>query len=386
MKRKASGHVVKHGSKWYVRFYTGKKITNSKGAESYERKCVFVVDYSDQYRTPSSVENHPDFQKILRPVSDPTPEAGASGSLSFAQFIEDVYLPYVEASKRPSTSKGYKNLFHGVIKSHLNGTPLTQFGIPAAQKVINAIKAEKNPATRTLIHVKAFMAAAIWHGLRNGFFGDNYTGGNPLAGESLDLSGRRSEPTHAYTSSEVEAMLKVLKNDTYKTLVIVAAYTGLRASELRGLRWSDLDFKNESLSVNQSFSFGQAQETKTETSRGTIPMIRPVIDALQAHRKRNPMTSYVFEGMHLMPLDIESIGSKKIKKLLVDAGQEWYGWHAFRRGLGTTLRAKNVKLETITSILRHADSQVTERLYAKPSAEVNAAAMKKVGRKSEASR
>ena len=319
--------------------------------------------------------------EILRPTSDPTPEAGASGTLSFAQFIEDAYLPSVEKEKRPSTYKGYKNLFHGVIKPHLNGTPLTQFGIPAAQKVINAIKAEKNPTTRTLIHVKAFMSAAIWHALRNGFFGENYTGGNPLAGESLSLAGRRSEPTHAYTSSEVEAMLKVLTNDTYKTLVTVAAYTGLRVSELRGLRWSDIDFKKENLAVNQSFSYGVAQETKTESSRGTIPMIGQVVDALQAHRKRNPMTNYVFEGQHLLPLDIESIGSKKIKAALENAGLEWHGWHAFRRGLGTTLRAKNVKLETITSILRHADSQVTERLYAKPSAQVNAAAMKKVGRK-----
>ncbi len=35
-------------------------------------------------------------------------------------------------------------------------------------------------------------------------------------------------------------MLGVLKDETYRTMVTVAAFTGLSLSELRGLRWQDI--------------------------------------------------------------------------------------------------------------------------------------------------
>jgi integrase len=373
-----SGRIYLDNKKWYLRYYTGRMVVNSKGKTVRERPAVFITEYDDKlYRTGTQVEKHPKVVEILRPVTG----GGQPGELTFQRFVDDVYLPYVEANKRPSTAKGYRNLYRGVIKPHLNGTLLKSFGVPAAQKVINQIRAERNPTTRTLIHVKSFMTEALWHGLRNAYFGENYVGGNPLAGESLNLEGRRSGPTHAYTLAEVNSMLTVLKNDTYKTIVTVAAYTGLRVSELRGLRWTDVNFKDGTLVVNQSYWGKAADETKTEASRGAVPMIKSVIDALTAHRAKNPMTKFVFEGSHLAPIDIESVGSKKIREILRAKGQTWYGWHAFRRGLGTTLRAMSVEMETITAIMRHANSKVTEERYAKPSAEVNAAAMDKLNTK-----
>ena len=377
-----NGRIYLENKKWYLRYYTGRMVVNSKGKTVRERPAVFITEYSDQYRTENQVEKHIKFIEILRPMVGGVAQ---SGELTFQQFVDDVYLPYVEANKRPSTAKGYRNLYRGVIKPYLNGTPLKSFGIPVAQKVINQIREARSPATRTLIHIKSFMTEAIWHGLRNGYFGETVTHGNPLAGESLDLQGRRSEPTHAYTLAEVKNMLTILKNDTYKTIVIVAAYTGLRVSELRGLRWTDINFETGTLTVNQSYWGKAADDTKTEASRGEVPMIQQVVDTLLAHRAKNPMTKFVFEGRHLAPIDIESVGSKKIREILKLKGQAWYGWHAFRRGLGTTLRAMGVEMETITAIMRHANSKVTEERYAKPSAEVNAAAMDKlnqrVGRK-----
>jgi hypothetical protein len=77
----------------------------------------------------------------------------------------------------------------------------------------------KDPTTTTLKHVKSFLTEAMWHALRQGLFGEDAVQVNPLAGESLKLEGRRSEPTYAYSLAEVEAMLRVLKNETYKTIV-----------------------------------------------------------------------------------------------------------------------------------------------------------------------
>jgi hypothetical protein len=52
------------------------------------------------------------------------------------QFIVDTYLPYVEKNKKPSTAKGYRNLYRG-ISQYVNGVSLKGFGVPAAQRLIN---------------------------------------------------------------------------------------------------------------------------------------------------------------------------------------------------------------------------------------------------------
>jgi len=44
----------------------------------------------------------------------------------------------------------------------------------------------------------------------------------------------------------------------------------------------------------------------------------------------------------------------------------WFGWHAFRRGLGTRLNEAGVDDKTIQSILRRADVSATMAYYVQP--------------------
>ena len=53
----------------------------------------------------------------------------------------------------------------------------------------------------------------------------------------------------------------------------------------------------------------------------------------------------------------------------------WHGWHAFRRGLSTTLHELGVPSETIQKIMRHEDVSTTQKHYIKVSGETEKAAM-----------
>jgi integrase len=67
-----------------------------------------------------------------------------------------------------------------------------------------------------------------------------------------------------------------------KALLLTAALTGLRASELRGLRWSDVDLKAEELHVRQRADrFCTIGAPKTEESRRTVPLAPEVLHALK---------------------------------------------------------------------------------------------------------
>jgi integrase len=54
---------------------------------------------------------------------------------------------------------------------------------------------------------------------------------------------------------------------------------------------------------------------------------------------------------------------------------EWYGWHAFRRGLATNLHALGVDDKTIQPILRHSTVSLTMNIYVKAVADSQVAAM-----------
>jgi integrase len=58
----------------------------------------------------------------------------------------------------------------------------------------------------------------------------------------------------------------------------------------------------------------------------------------------------------------------------------WFGWHAFRRGLGTRLNEAGVDSKEIQSILRHADVSTTMAFYVLPDQRRAEAGLKKLER------
>jgi integrase len=57
---------------------------------------------------------------------------------------------------------------------------------------------------------------------------------------------------------------------------------------------------------------------------------------------------------------------------------EWHGWHAARRGLGTSLYRLGVPEKTIQAILRHANVSTTNTYYIKSAADDTRVAMAKL--------
>lgn len=61
------------------------------------------------------------------------------------------------------------------------------------------------------------------------------------------------------------------------------------------------------------------------------------------------------------PLNMDNFDDREIKPFT----NNWHGWHAFRRGLSTTLHRLGVPDKDIQQILRHQDVQVTQKSYIK---------------------
>jgi integrase len=190
--------------------------------------------------------------------------------------------------------------------------------------------------------------------------------GNPMEYTSVPVGAETSE-TSAYSLAEITSMPDALKDEPVSTAVLAtAAFTGLRRSELRGLRWKDL--RDGQLFVTRTvWKTSEREKTKTTDSKAPVPVLSALADLLETYREQFPGDGYIFAGPKAgRPLNLANLARRVIVPTLQEAGvKSWTGWHGFRRGLATNLYELGVAEKTIQAILRRADVRTTRKHYIK---------------------
>ena len=94
------------------------------------------------------------------------------------------------------------------------------------------------------------------------------------------------------TTKEITALLEAAQKEVPGVMELYAAavYTGMRAGELLGLRWEDVDFERRLITVRRSYG----KPTKTGAIRH-VPILTPLEPVLKEWRLRNPL-EWVFPG------------------------------------------------------------------------------------------
>jgi integrase len=141
--------------------------------------------------------------------------------------------------------------------------------------------------------------------------------------------------------------------------------TGLRQSELLGLRWRDIDWVAQRIRVRNTFVRGEhssAGKSDLSTSR-SVPMADRVARALEAWSRRTAHGAdddLVFAHPEAgNPLDRSKV-TKRFKAACRDAGLRPVRFHDLRHTFGTRLAASGESMRTIQEFLGHADSKTTQ--------------------------
>jgi integrase len=173
---------------------------------------------------------------------------------------------------------------------------------------------------RTIFHV-IYTYALRW----------NFTDRNPIA--LVRQSGGRRAIPRILTVQEIRLLLPVLE-EPYRTMVLIAASLGLRASEIMGLQWSDFDWVNRTVLIRRGVVNGRPGDTKTEASRKALPVDSSLADALlELRRNKTPhpgTDDWLFGNRFGRPRSQQDILRRHIKPDAVRAGLGKIGWHTFR--------------------------------------------------------
>jgi integrase len=153
-----------------------------------------------------------------------------------------------------------------------------------------------------------------------------------------------------------------------RVVILTAAMTGLRQSELLGLRWRDIDWTTQRIRVRNTFVRGEySSEGKSDLStRRSVPLAGRLARELDRWSRR---TAYDGEDDLVFahpqkgtPLDGSKL-SKRFKAACVEAGVRPVRFHDLRHTFATRLAASGTPIRTIQEFLGHADGKTTQ-IYA----------------------
>lgn len=160
------------------------------------------------------------------------------------------------------------------------------------------------------------------------------------------------------------------------------AYTGMRAGELLALKWSDIDFENNTISITKTYynpnnnkKHYQILTPKTESSIGKISVDPHVIQLLKDYKVNVQDTwknelyvdnNFVFTDVNGYPLVIKKLATwiQAIMKK-TDITNKHISTHSFRHTHCALLIEAGVHIKEIQERLRHKDINTTMNIYAK---------------------
>jgi integrase len=349
--RHQKGYLFKSSGWWFVR-YCDTAVT--KGEAKRVLIAKKLVPISAEYRSKRSVQ--PIAEEFLRPINEGlvTPQS----SMSIGEFVRTEYLPFVEREKRPSTTRGYRDIWKNHLNPRCGDRQLRDFRTVDGERLMRSL-ANGIRSRTSLYHIKALLSGVFKHAIRLGIL----NGSNPVRDVSIPAAPEGRE-TQAYSLEQVLRILPLLP-ERAAAVIAVAAFSGLRKGEIRGLLWEH--YSGNEIRVMQSIWNTHVTQPKTRKSKAAVPVVPILCERLDRFRASigNPQSGLIFVAGNGSPLNLDNLARREIKPVIEAVGISWFGWHAFRRGLATNLYSLGVSDKVIQGILRHAQVSTTMNLYVK---------------------
>ena len=305
-----------------------------------ETKEAWIVDYFDQngLRHIKTFDKKKEAEAHLTTVKHEVKEGvhtALSKSITVAKAAED-WIAYVEGEGRErSTVESYRQVLRHHIAPRLGQVKLAQLTSPR----INHFRDDllKTMSRTTAKKVLAALKSLLKDAKRRGNVAQNVASDVSISSHGrlkLKLEIGRDIPTRG----EVRRIIDAAGSGKGRALLMTAALTGMRASELRGLRWSDVDFGKQLIRVRQRADrYHRIGNPKSSAGRRDIPIEDMVANTLREWKLQCPKGEL---GL-VFPTGIGTVASlpniwarilepAQIAAGVVTKGKAKYGMHSLR--------------------------------------------------------
>ena len=249
------------------------------------------------------------------PADTPAPAPTPPADLTFTQAWS-LWLAYRSAGTHPlraSTRADYDSIYRRHLSPAFAETPLAHFSGLAIANFTIALSATGISAKRVSNVLIPLRACLRWHHRIGTFAAD--------PGPWFDASAPAADERLILTPAQIEALLAQLPA-CYRPMVTFAAYTGVRAGELRALTWRDVDLVARTATIDKTLFRDRPQRsTKTGHDR-VVPLPPHVAEELRDWRAQCPAgdLGLVFPQPNGRPLALDIFRARVFKPAARRAG------------------------------------------------------------------
>lgn len=270
-------------------------------------------------------------------------------------------------STRPNTQTQY-GLYIKYVAS-IGKIPLQDVTTQILDEMYQAMAAA-GYSKSSITHTRSFINAAFKRAIKYGLLQMN-----PNTNTEIPAV-KQTKIAKAVPQEEIHKLLEIAKTTRYYPLLYTIISTGMRHGEALGLKWSDFDWQEKSVTLERAVILVKHRVAvsglKTSNSARTVYLHDHLVEVLQEHRKQQETLrqitpdweheDWVFCTQTGRPLSQNNI-RKVFKGMLVQAGLPNYRIHDLRHSFITYLIHKGLDPKTVSSIAGHADTRMTLDIY-----------------------
>lgn len=287
---------------------------------------------------------------------------------------------------RYNTVKNYTDRYNCSIKKWIGTMPVCEVKPVHCQIVLNNMETE-NYAGSTMEQTRITMYNMFDSAEEN-----EVILSNPVK-RSVKCPKKTDKKNKVLTVLEQRLFLEAAKGTSNYYQYQLLLQTGLRAGELIGLKWDDIDFNKREISIRRSVGYDYTSkeyvvgEPKSASGYRVIPMTQLAYNILneknrqiknnQNSGKVSEFTDYIFVNKNGVPTKNTSYDAH-IRKIADKAGIEHFSMHTLRHTFATRCIEAGMKPKTLQKILGHSNINITMNLYVHVTDDEKKSEMKKL--------
>ena len=300
-----------------------------------------------------------------------------TGDVLFADFMEQ-WLEIVKSTVSIPTYSSYVNAVKSIIAPYFRKKKILLRDLQAHdiqmfyQEQLQRVKAS------SVIHYHANIHKALKYAVKNDMIPSN-------PADKVERPKQDKFYGNFYDRDELNKLFEAVTGTKLELPVLLGAFYGLRRSEIVGLKWSAIDFEQNTITISHTVTscnldgkcvIVAKDTTKTKSSRRTLPLVpyfHEKLLAVKAQQERNQkLCGRSYNREFLEYICVDDIGDRfkpnyitsQFPKLLERNGFRKIRFHDLRHSCASLLLASGVPMKHIQEWLGHSDFSTTANIYA----------------------